>query len=79
MSLAKEEACSLAISNHLGILPEEKTSKIFMVGIERGLCHALGITQKPYCACFLFHKICTNMAKVVEFKVIFLGKILTNI
>jgi hypothetical protein len=47
MSLAKEEACSLAISSHLVILPEEKTSKIFMVGIERGLCHAFGITQKP--------------------------------
>jgi hypothetical protein len=41
------EACSLAISSHLVILLEEKTSKVFMVGIERGLCHAFGITQKP--------------------------------
>jgi hypothetical protein len=47
MSLAKEEGCSLAISSHLVILLEEKTSKIFMVGIERGFCHAFGITQKP--------------------------------
>ncbi len=47
MSLAKEEACSLAISSHLVILLEEKIPKIFMVGIERGLCHAFGITQKP--------------------------------